>query len=315
MMEADVDLKQLTAIIAVAENGSVTRAAELLHTVQPALTRQIKHLERELGTPLFERTRHGMQPTAAGLTFVDYARRAMAELECARNEIQPDPEDLSGTVTVGLLSSTADLIAGSLVASTRQQHPGVLLRLTAGYAGDVTTWLEVGSVDVGLVYQIQPNAALEIRPLVEEALWAVAPAAAGLDPAQPVSFAEVARHDLVMPSEYHGLRRLVNAASTAAGVELRIVAETNAVSIQRRLVMSGLGWTVLPGVAIRDDLGAGLISAAPLTDAQLTRRIALAIPRRPSVSRSVRAVAGILVEEMDLAVRDGRWPSGRWLPS
>ena len=172
---ATVDLKQLTAVIAVTETGSVTRAAELLHTVQPALTRQIKMLEAELGTELFQRTRQGMRPTPAGLTFVEYARRALAELDRARAEIEPDPGELHGTVTIGLLASTADLLADALVSTTREQHPQLLLRITAGYAGDVMNWLETGTVDVGLLYQTSPTIAVELRPLIDGTLWAVAP--------------------------------------------------------------------------------------------------------------------------------------------
>src|SRR5580692_7106761 len=100
-----MDLKQLKALVTVVETGSVTRAAELLHLVQPAVTRQVRSLEHELGVPLFERTRHGMRPTAAGLTFADRARRALNELDRARAEIAPAPGVVAGLVAVGLLES------------------------------------------------------------------------------------------------------------------------------------------------------------------------------------------------------------------
>src|SRR5437868_12996900 len=98
-----MDVKQLKALVTVAEAGSVTRAAELLHLVQPAVTRQIRALERELGVVLFERTRQGMRPTDAGMILLEHARRALNELERARVEIQPTPGMVTGIVTVGLL--------------------------------------------------------------------------------------------------------------------------------------------------------------------------------------------------------------------
>lgn len=97
--------KQLKALVTVAEVGSVTRAAELLHLVQPAVTRQIRPLEQEVGVALFERTRQGMRPTEAGAMMVDRARRALNELERARVEVQPTP----GVVT---LRSLIDGAAG-----------------------------------------------------------------------------------------------------------------------------------------------------------------------------------------------------------
>src|SRR3954465_14315728 len=89
--DAALDLKQLRALITVAEVGSVTRAAELLHLVQPAVTRQIRTLEQELGVPLFERTRQGMRITEAGAIVVERARRALTELDRARAEVRPTP--------------------------------------------------------------------------------------------------------------------------------------------------------------------------------------------------------------------------------
>ncbi len=125
---AETDFKQLTALVTVAEAGSVTRAAQLLHLVQPAVTRQIKTLEEELGISLFERTRHGMRPTDAGAVLVDRARRALAELERARAEVRPQGASVSGIVTVGLLESSVDIVAAPLVRRLRERHPGIRLR-------------------------------------------------------------------------------------------------------------------------------------------------------------------------------------------
>ena len=110
-------MKQLKALVTVVEVGSVTRAAELLHLVQPAVTRQIRALEQEFGVPLFERTRQGMRPTAAGISLADRARRALTELDRARAELAPSPGAVTGIVSVGLLESTADLLAEPLVSA------------------------------------------------------------------------------------------------------------------------------------------------------------------------------------------------------
>src|SRR5881392_1772329 len=110
-----MDIKQLKALVTVAEVGSVTRAATVLHLVQPAVTRQIRTLEEELGVPLFERTRQGMRPTEAGAAVVERARRALHELERTRAEVRPTPGEVSGIVTVGLLESTLELLAEPLV--------------------------------------------------------------------------------------------------------------------------------------------------------------------------------------------------------
>lgn len=96
-----MDLKQLTALVTVAEVGSITKAARLLHLVQPSVTRQIRSLEDELGVSLFRRVASGMTPTPEGALFVERARRVLLELDRARAEIRPDPGGVRGVVTLG----------------------------------------------------------------------------------------------------------------------------------------------------------------------------------------------------------------------
>jgi LysR family transcriptional regulator, nitrogen assimilation regulatory protein len=115
--QKNMDLKQLKAFLTVAETGNVTRAAEVLHLVQPAVTRQLKLLEDDIGARLFDRERHGMVLTAAGHSLIAYARRAMLELERARAEIAGADSGIGGLVTLGLLPSSIDALAGPLVTA------------------------------------------------------------------------------------------------------------------------------------------------------------------------------------------------------
>lgn len=304
-----LDLKQLRAIVTVAEVGSVTRAAELLHLVQPAVTRQIRSLERELGVDLFERTGQGMRPTEAGAVMVDRARRALNELERARAEVQPAPGEVSGIVTLGLLESTSDLLAEPLVAALARDHPGVELRLMTAYSGHLQQWLDDGDLDLTLLYNLDSTPSLNARPLVRERLWAVAPASAGLRADRPVAFTEAARHPLVMPAAGHALRRLIDAAAARSGAAMEIAVQTNSLRVQKRLVRAGHGWTVLPGVGIAEDVARGDLSAAPLDGPEVWRRIVLGNRRAGRTPPAVEVVGRELVRQIDSAVEEGRWPS------
>ena len=309
--EAPMDVKQLKALITVAEVGSVTRAAELLHLVQPAVTRQIRTLEEELGVPLFQRTRQGMRPTAAGEIMVDRARRALNELERARAEVQPSPGEVTGIVSLGLLESTSDLLAEPLVSAVGKAHPGVELRVMTGYSGHLQQWLDDGDLDLSLLYNLDSTPSLNARPLVRERLWAVAPPAAGLHADRPVAFAEVAAHPLVMPASGHALRTLIDAAATRSGNAMDIRVQTNAMRVQKQLVLAGHGWTVLPGLGIADDIQSGILSAAPLSEPEVWRSIVLGTPRYGRVPPAVEVVARELVHRIEAAVSQGRWPSAR----
>src|SRR5690349_38592 len=162
-----MDIKQLRALVTVAETGNVTRASTLLNIVQPAVSRQLKLLEEELGVVLFDRSRHGMDLTEAGRTLVEYARRVLNELERARAEIAPARGSIGGIVTVGLLPSTCDLLSSALVRAVAARYPGIRIRISTGYAGHLQRWLETGEIDTALLYDPKPTPAIQTRLLLE----------------------------------------------------------------------------------------------------------------------------------------------------
>ncbi|HEY6933121.1 MAG TPA: LysR family transcriptional regulator [Marmoricola sp.] len=306
-----MEIKQLTALVTVAEVGSVTRAARLLHVVQPAVTRQIRLLEEEVGVPLFERTRQGMVPTEAGTLLVERARRALAELERARAEIRPGPGEVSGIVSVGVLESVMDLLAMRLVEAVGERHPGIRLRLVTAYSGHLQQWLDDGEVDLSLLYNLTETPSLSVVPLLEERLWAVAPPAAALNPKRPVRWARLLRAPLVLPVSGHGLRVLFDQARSEVRAEPEIAIETNSMHLQKQLVAAGAGWTVLPAAGVAADVAAGLFSGAPLRDPEVTRSVVIGLPRGGRPSPAVAAVAAELAGLVRVLVRSRAWPSAR----
>jgi DNA-binding transcriptional LysR family regulator len=304
-----VDIKQLKALVTVVETGSVTRAAELLHLVQPAVTRQIRALEHELGVSLFERTRHGMRPTEAAMSLAERARRALTELDRARAELSPAPGTVTGLVSVGLLESTADLLAQPLVSAVLRDHPAIELRVLTAYSGHLQQWLDDGDLDLSLLYSLASTPSLNVRNLIKEKLWVVAPAGDGLTAGQPVPLAAAACHPLVLPAPGHSLRVLIDRAVANAGVAVDIAVQTNSMTLQKQLVRGGHGWTILPGAGIAVDVTAGTLSAAPLTEPDVHRSIAIGRPRSGPVSPAARIVADELIRQVHAAARRSQWPS------
>jgi LysR family nitrogen assimilation transcriptional regulator len=306
-----MDLRQLKALVTVVETGSVTRAAELLRLVQPAVTRQIRALEDEFGVPLFDRTHHGMRPTAAGLSLADRARRALAELERARAELAVTPGTVTGIVSVGLLESTAGLLSEPLASAVLRDHPGIELRVITAYSGHLQEWLGSGDLDLSLLYNLASTPSLNVQPLVSEKLWAVAPTLAGLEPGRPVTLAEISAHPLVMPTPGHGLRTLIDRAITQTHADVDIAVQTNSMSLQKQFVQSGHGWTVLPGAGIAGDVALGTLSAAPLEEPEIWRSIVLGTSRARQITPAVQTVARQLARQVRRSAREGRWPSAR----
>ncbi|EEG09635.1 LysR family transcriptional regulator [Pseudogulbenkiania ferrooxidans] len=308
-----MDIKQLRALIAVAETGSVTRAAEMLHVVQPAVSRQLRLLEEDIGAALFERGRYGMELTEQGEILAEYTRRALRELDRARAEIQPTSATIQGIVTIGLLPSTADLLASPLLTTVSSLYPGVRLRISIGFAGHLQNWLESGEVDAALLYDPKPSPMLNVSPLLEENLWVVGPASSNFAAERPVSLAELAGVPLILPSAPHALRTLVEHAFALAKQEVKVVVETNAMSVQRNLVLAGHGLTILPSIAVADDIARGLLKAAPLTSPELQRKIVLALPNTRRVTLAVSCVVKALTSEIKNAIDRGDWTAAHWV--
>jgi LysR family transcriptional regulator, nitrogen assimilation regulatory protein len=314
LARVNVDIKQLRALLAIAETGSVTKAATLLHVVQPAVSRQLRLLEEDVGTALFSRGRYGMELTEAGEIFVEHAGRALAELDRARSQLQP-AGGVAGIVTIGLLPSMCDLLASELVSNVAREHPAIRLRISMGYTGHLQDWLELGDVDAALLYDPKPAPTMQVQPLLEERLWVVGRPEAAFQATSPVNLEQVAAQPMILPNAPHGIRSLVEHACALAGISLSIAAETNAMSVQKALVLGGLGITILPSIAIVDDVARGLLSAAPLADPNLQRKIVLALPNTRRVPVAVRCVVDRLVAQMSDVVQHGKWTAARWLAS
>jgi LysR family nitrogen assimilation transcriptional regulator len=304
-----VDLRQLTALVTVAEVGSVTKAAQLLHVVQPAVTRQIRTLEAEVGVPLFDRTRQGMVPTSAGEVLVERARRALHELDRARAEIRPDLGQVTGIVSVGLLESVIDILAQPLAAAVADRYPGIELRILTAYSGHLQEWLDAGDIDMSLLYNLTDVPSLAVIPLLWEKLWVVAPPDAGLTPESAMPWESVLTHPLVLPVTGHGLRALIDQARSSVATQPCIAIQTNSMHLQKKLVLAGHGWTVLPAAGVAGDIAAGVLSGAPLTAPEVVRSVVLGLQRGSRTPTPVEAIAGELTRLARALVRSGAWPS------
>jgi LysR family nitrogen assimilation transcriptional regulator len=310
-----VDFKQLRAVVTVAELGSVTKAAQLLHMVQPAVSRQVSSLEDELGAALFERTRHGMQPTAAGAAFVTRARRILVELERARAEVQPSREAVTGIATVGLLGSVERLLAGPLVDVVRRKHPGIELHLATAYSGHLQQWLDDGDLDVSLLYNLASTPSVRVVPLLRDQMWAVAPASAGLSVDRPVPLTVLLEQPFIMPvAGQHGIRVLLDEARVDLDVAPNVVAQANSMALQTVLVEAGLGWTLLPAAGVASYIEAGRLSAAPVCAPEIVRSVGLGLPHTGRTPPAVRAVSTELLALVRSVVRSGAWNSAQLAP-
>jgi DNA-binding transcriptional LysR family regulator len=299
-----MDVGQLRTLVHVAELGSLSKASDRLHIAQPALSRQIRLLEEELGARLFDRHGRGMVITDIGREVLAHALRVLAEMEQIRASVADLNASLHGTVAIGMPPTVAEIITAPLARLFRDEHPQVVPRFVPGFTGYLLDWLQRGEVDVAVLYDPQPSRTLKIKPLLLENLFLIGPPEADLTPIRAVPFQKLAGEKMLLPSARHGLRAIVDRCAVEACISFQVVLEADSLSTLKDLVQTGFGLTILPLAPIHEDIAEGRLKAAPLVDPTPARRLILAYPGDRPISRltrfageSVAAVVGDLVSQ------------------
>ncbi|SDF50416.1 LysR family transcriptional regulator [Thalassobaculum litoreum] len=302
-----MDLRQLKTFLHVAELGSLSRAADRLNTAQPALGRQIRLLEEELGGALFSRHGRGMVLTDTGSLLVERATAILRMVEDTREELTASLGAVSGAVSLGVPPTAGEVISGRLVERFLRDYPQVTVRIVPAFSGYLSEMLQRGEIDLAVMYQTSAIRHIPAEPLIQETLFLVGAAGSELDLEIPRDFASLADLPLVLPGPRHGLRILLENAARQAGIALRVTVEADALQTLKELAARGLAHTVLPLPAIHPDLRAGTLRAAPIANPTLDRRLVLARSIVRPASRAVRVFADTLRAETADMVRDGIW--------
>ncbi len=305
-----MELRQIRYFTKVCELGSMGRAALELGVVTSALSQQISRLEGELATRLLQRSPSGVVPTQAGIAFLRQAQLTLRHAEDAVRAAQQ--ARLSGHVSVGLAPTTASVLGVPLMQAMRERYPDVQLHLVESLSGHLAGMLQSRQIDLAILFAASTSQRWSVQPLLDEKLFAIAPATLDLWPAGRLRLAQLAGVPLILPSHAHGLRATLAAAFSRAGVELRIAAEVDGLALLMDAVRAGLGATVQPGAAMARLSGAALRST-PIADAHVGRRNLLASLPDDELSPAALAARMTLAETARNLVRANRWAGARLL--
>ncbi|PPC76416.1 LysR family transcriptional regulator [Pokkaliibacter plantistimulans] len=302
-----MDVIQLKTLIHVAELGSLSKAADRLHTAQPALSRQIRALESELGTYLFERHGRGMVITDAGREVLEHATRIMEEMEQIRSAVAGGSASFTGRVVVGATPTVADIITVPLVSRLQSTHPKLAVRFSSAFSGFLLEWLQRGELELAISYDTQPLHTVRLIPVMMENLVLVGPREAGLSLDKPVHFSELASIPLVLPSPRHGLRVIMDACSFRVNIKPSIMIEADSFGAMLDLVKNGFGYTALPLAPIYKQVQAGELSAAPLVEPIPSRKLVLVYPADRRTSPAAKHVGEVFTQIAADLVGQGIW--------
>ncbi|MES3638740.1 LysR family transcriptional regulator [Mycobacterium intracellulare] len=262
-------LSQLKTFIAVVDKGGFTAASRRLGLSQPAVSRTVATLERELGLPLFMRRRDGLALTEAGAVALTHAREAVRQLTLMRTEVAGLAGDITGTLSLASLpTATATLIAPQLRTFARR-HPAVTIRLLEGSKEEILDWLDQGAAEAGVVSL--PSKGLDAAALGVQEMVAVVPADSRLAAKDIVTYADLAKEPFVRGTG--GCADVFMPIARRQGIEFDLAFEAREIGATLEIVRAGLGVSILPSAGLPELPGVVVRPLLPLTE----RRLGIAV--------------------------------------
>jgi LysR family transcriptional regulator, transcription activator of glutamate synthase operon len=241
-----MELRQLRYVEAVARHHHFTRAAEELHVAQSALSHQIRRLETELGTELFERTSRSVVTTETGEAVAARARRVLAEVDGVRDEVDELEGLVRGRISIGALLPAGEVDVPGLLARFSDAYPGIEVGLREGTAADMQRYLAEDEVDAAfsLVAGELPDG-LVVERLSEDELTAVFPRG-GAPRRGPIAARDLAPYSVVTPRSGSAIKTAADGFFARAGEPLHVALESGDPFLLRCLVAGGFGAGILP---------------------------------------------------------------------
>jgi len=243
-----MELRHLRYFIAVAEEGSLTNAAERrLHTAQPSLSRQIRDLELEVGVKLLERGARGIELTAAGRVFLDRARLALLQVEAAGDAARRAARPDKAAFTIGFLTGHEVVWLAETLRVLRDEAPEVEITLSSQSSPELAGALMRGKVDVAFLRRESPAPGLAFKFLIKEKLVVVLPVGHRLAARKEIRPQDIAGETYITPTRVAPvLKAVIDDYAARSGITLKPEYDAENLSSAMSLVASTGGVTLLP---------------------------------------------------------------------
>ncbi|MFC0805280.1 nitrogen assimilation transcriptional regulator NAC [Ensifer sp. P24N7] len=294
-----MDIRRLRSFIVIVDTGSITRAADVLHIAQPALSQQLAALEDHFRQKLLIRSQQGVSMTEAGKAVYRHAQIILRQMDQAQADVKAAGSTLVGRVSVGLVPfSSAATLSVDLLTETRKRHPGILLHLTESVGQTYSQMIMNGRLEMALIHGTGPIKGVRFEPVFVEEFHLVAHRDFGIEPAEtPLPVNALNEVPLLLPPPYNFVRRAIDIAFTRARLSLNVVAELEIVRTLGRAVSRGVGATIMPR-AIAERIVAE--SSEPLVSRVVAPKIeetlSLCVSDQSELSEPALAVRSILME-------------------
>ena len=292
-----METRRLDYFMRIAEDGSLTRAAGVLRVAQPALSRQMRLLEEELGVSLFRRMPRGMQLTEEGEYLRNAAAGPLRQLDLVLQNIRSLHSSIEANVSLGMSSNLTDFLAKPLAMGIRRQFPNIQLRITEGFTGSLADWLHRGIVDFAFLEETVRNDQLREQKVMALPLVLAGPPDSPLAAGHSMTLEAALRLPLLLPSHHLGIRGVINDAIARRPGKPDIRFEADSSRLLKELVESGMGYTLLPERYFQREVAEGRLRRWELVDTPLHLDILLA-------SRTNTQIAGRQFSNVEKTILD-----------
>lgn len=282
-----LNLDALRTFAQVIELGSFSAAAERGGITQPAVSLQVRQLERRFGLKLVERVGRRAGPTAAGLELLTHIRAIDTALAQAEQAMTAHASQVTGRVRLGTGATACTYLLPPLLAGLRRRFPALDVVASTGNTADMLRGLENNTLDIGLVTLPAPGRMFEATPVLDDEFVAIFPARGPLGMPDPVTPQALAALPLVLFEPGARTRRLVDDWFEQAGVAAKPVMELGSTEAMKEIVAAGLACAVLPRLAVSGAGQRASLAVRSLTP-RLARTLAVVVRRDKPLSRGLR---------------------------
>ena len=267
-----MEIHQLRYLVAVAEEGSFSRAAAKVRVAQPSLSQQIRKLEAEVGQPLFDRLPRSVVLTEAGRCLIDYARQILASIGDARRCVDEFKDEVAGRLAVGAIPTIAPYVLPELVGKFQKHYPEVTLEIVEDVTDGIARRVEAGELDVALASTCQQGPTLRRESLGSEPLLALVPKGHPLAKKTLVAMDDLKSQRFLLLHEMHCLSQQVNHLLAARRLRPEIALAGSQLGTIANMVAAAIGVSIVPQMMVKHQATPGCVSlpfAPPVPEREL----------------------------------------------
>ncbi|HEY1857844.1 LysR family transcriptional regulator [Acidocella sp.] len=289
-----MNLRAMKYFVAIVDAGSLTAASGAISIAQPALTRQLRELEKDLGVQLLHRTPHGVHLTPAGATLYEASCRILADTQQVREQLTGRQNNArKAAVVLGISPTLARLLVPGVFARCRNSPDDVKLTIREAFTPVLLDGLERGVIDIAIVTNPEPSRTLTMHTLLGEPFALMTPASKRLS--QVISLSELARIPVLMTTLHRGLVELQLAP---LGGRLNVQSEIDSVDAIREMVLQGQGSTLMPVSVFTDPHARPPVMMSVISGAPLNRILVMATRTKHEKNFALSMLKDVIIAEL-----------------